>query len=239
MKADRRAFVGLLGATAALLPFGATVRAAPPFAPPAGAMRFSRSLRRELADGAAVVATRVFAVQFVAEAAGWRLEGEESEPPQVTGPPSFEPFAKLERGRRETGMFPMTLDAAGKIVARPAPEVPQGLDEAVTEALHRIAASGRGEDEQAAMRTFVLGLQQAAATLVSLPPDDLFHPLSTPLSESRDVQLPDGRVGSVSLSFTATIDPATGLMREAERAVLTRLADSERRTIERWTLAPA
>ena len=41
-------------------------------------------------------------------------------------------------------------------------------------------------------RTFLLGLHQAAASLVAAPPADLFRPLSAPLGESRDVALPGG-----------------------------------------------
>jgi hypothetical protein len=230
----------LVGAGAMLLvPFGAHAKS-DVFAPPAGAMLFTRSLRREMIDGAAMGATRTFAIRFVALADGFAVEGEQSGAAIVEAPPSLETFAKLERERRETGLFPLKLDRTGLIVEYPADtaQSPQ-LDRAVEEALHRIAASNRSDDEQMAMRVFVLGLQQAAAALVAAPPADLFRPSSVPLGEHRTVALPDGGTGEVSLTFTARLDPVTGLMREAERVVLTRLAGTERRTRERWTLTPA
>jgi hypothetical protein len=41
------------------------------------------------------------------------------------------------------------------------------------------------------------------------------------------------------VTFTATRDPVTGLMREAQREVLTEVAGDLRRTIESWTLTLA
>lgn len=239
MTGDRRRFLGMAAATL-VLPFGSVARAVTPtFAPPTGPMRYTRSLRRELVDGAAIVATRSFAVRFVPLDAGWRLEGEEDTVPEVSGPPSLDGILRFERARRETGLFPLRIDGGGQIADEPGSAGSPQLDRAVDEALHRIAASGLPEDDQEAMRVFVVGVQLAAIALVAAPPADLFHPLSAPLTERRAVTLPDGGAGEVSLRFTAKIDPATGLMREAERMVLTRLAQSERRTAERWTLTAA
>jgi hypothetical protein len=42
----------------------------------------------------------------------------------------------------------------------------------------------------------------------------------------------------VTVRFTATIDPATGLRQHAAREVLTDLAGDRRRTSETWSLAP-
>lgn len=228
--------MGLAAATL-VLPLGSVARAATPtFAPPTGPMRYTRSLRRELADGAAVVATRSFAVRFVSLDAGWRLEGEEDVAPEVSGPPSLDGILRFERERRETGLFPLRIDGSGRIIAEPGTAGSPQLDRAVDEALHRIAASGLPENDQEAMRVFVVGVQLAAIALVGAPPADLFHPLSAPSGGRRAVTMPDGGSGEVSLSFTAEIDPATGLMRAAERLVVTRLGATERRTVERWTL---
>jgi hypothetical protein len=238
MTRDRRRFLELAGATL-LLPLASVTRAATPaFAPPAGPMRYTRALRREMIDGAAIVATRYFAVRFVPLAGGFRLEGAENAAPDVSGPPSLEAILQLERERRDSSFFPLRIDRTGRIAGEPGKAGSPQLDRAVEEALHRVAASGRPADDAAAMRSFVLGLQQAAASLVAAPPADLFHPLSAPFSESREIAMPDGGTGTVSVAFTASLDPATGLMREAERLVVTRLAQSERRTAERWTLAP-
>lgn len=197
-----------------------------------------RSLRREMVDGAAIVATRSYAVRFFREEDGFRLEGEEDVAPEVSGPASLEAILRLERERRDGSMFPLCLDRDGRIIAENGEAGSPQLARAIDAALHRIAASPAGDDEQAAMRAFVTGLHQAAASLITEPPADLFHPLAAPRSESREVALPDGGRGEVAVTFSAALDPATGLMREAERVVLTRLGTSERRTAERWTLGP-
>jgi hypothetical protein len=233
---DRREFLGVAGA-ALLLPLGAAARAeAAGFAPPAGAMRYTRNLRREMIDGSEIETERFFTVRFVPDAGRYRIEGEESAPPRVSGPAVIEAFLQLERERRETGLFPIALDRAGRIVDEPSRAGSPQLDRAVEEALHRVAASGLAPDDQAAARTFLFGLHQAAGSLIASPPADLFRPPSAPRGESRDVALPGGGTGTVSLTFAASADPATGLMRKAERQIRTCLGPSERRTSERWTL---
>jgi hypothetical protein len=239
MSGDRREFLGIAGA-ALLLPLGSAARAqSEGFAPPAGSMHYTRSLRRELIDGAAIEAERFFTVRFMPYAGGYRVEGEESAPPQVSGPAVLEAFLRLERERPGTSLFPLALDRTGRILGEPSRAGSPQLDRAIKEALHRIAASDLGTDAQTAARTFLTGMHQAAASLVATPPADLFRPLSTPVDERRDVALPGGGSGTISVAFTASTDPATGLMREAERLVLTRLGQSARRTVERWTLARA
>ena len=41
------------------------------------------------------------------------------------------------------------------------------------------------------------------------------------------------------MTFDAVRDPATGLMREASREVVTEAAGGRRRTLESWRLTPA
>jgi hypothetical protein len=239
MSGDRREFIAFAGA-ALLLPLGTAAHAqSKGFAPPTRPLRYTRSLRRELIDGAAIEAKRFFTVRFVPHAGGYRVEGEESAPPQVSGPAMLDAFLRLERERRGTSLFPLALDRAGRIVGEPSHAGSPQLEHAIEEALQRIAASDLEANSQAAARTFLIGLHQAAASLVATPPSDLFRPLSAPHDERRDVALSGGGSGTVSVAFTASTDPATGLMREAERLVLTRLGQSARRTVERWTLEPA
>lgn len=239
MSGGRREFLGFAGA-ALLLPLGPAAHAqADGFAPPAGPMRYTRSLRREMGDGAAIEAERFFTIRFVPQPGGYRIEGEESAPPQVSGPAGLETFLQLERARRETRLFPLTLDHAGRIVGEPSVVGSPQLGLAIAEALHRIAASNLGEDDQAAARTFLIGLHRAAASLLAVPPADLFRPFPASLDEHHDVALPGGDTGTVSVTFTGSTDARTGLMREAERVVLTRIRQSARRGIERWTLSPA
>src|SRR5690606_10377408 len=106
----RREFLGLASA-ALLVPFGPQVRAqSAGFAPPPGPMHLTRRLRREMVDGTAIEAERLFTIRFVPYSGGFRIEGRENAPPQITGPAQLEDFLRLERARSETGLFPLTLD---------------------------------------------------------------------------------------------------------------------------------
>jgi hypothetical protein len=42
----------------------------------------------------------------------------------------------------------------------------------------------------------------------------------------------------IEVSFSAVTDPATGLMREARREIVTSIAEDRRLTREDWSLAP-
>jgi hypothetical protein len=112
------------------------------------------------------------------------------------------------------------------------------LDEAVREALAEIERWQLAPAERDAMRAFVETIHRTAGALVTEPPRDLFAPVDCPREETRAIALPDGAAGQVRVRFTAERDPATGLMREARREVLTAVAGDSRRTVESWTLAP-
>ena len=75
---DRRALLRLAGVATALpwVPIApARALGATRFAPPAGEMRYTRRLERGLADGASLVVSRSFAVRFVPETDGFRVDG--------------------------------------------------------------------------------------------------------------------------------------------------------------------
>ena len=69
-------------------------------------------------------------------------------------------------------------------------------------------------------------------------PRDLFAPPDAPRTEHGEVALPGGELGEVTVTFTALRDPATGLMRQALREVVTALEGDRRRTLESWRLDP-
>lgn len=229
-----------MAGAALLLPLeGTAIGQSSGIAPPSGPLRYTRKLRCELADGTAIEAERFFAVRFVRDNAGYRIVGEEGALPRVSGPAPLEPLLKLERERREIGLFPLRLDHAGLIVTEPAEAGSPQLARAIDEALRLVHASDLDAGQRSAAAAFLQAGEQAAASLVTKPPADLFFP-STPIFEDhRNVALPDGGAGSISLRFTASADPASGLMQQAKREVVTRLGQSERRTVENWSIAPA
>jgi len=202
-------------------------------------MRYTRKLYRELVDRAVIEAERFFTVRFAPHGTGYRLEGEESAPPVVTGPAPLERFLELERERRETGLFPIRLESSGRIVGEQAQAGFPQLAQAIEQALQQVRASGLDADNRSAAADFLIGMQAAAASLVTRLPAELFRPSGTYSEERREVPLPDGRTGALVLKFSANTDVATGLMQKAERVVVTQLGQSARRTVETWSLSPA
>jgi hypothetical protein len=233
----RRALLRFAAATVAL-PVLATVsaRAQGRFAPPPATMRYTRRLERELTGGARFIVDRSFAVRFVPESGGFRVEGEQLDA-AVEAPAQLEAFARLERERVETGVFPLELDGAGAILRLSHATDSEALDQAVREAGAEIDRWQLTPAERDRMRAFVEAVHRSAGALVTEPPRDLFAPVDCPREESRAVALPGGETGQVRIRFTATRDPATGLMRVARREVVTEVAGDLRRTIESWTLA--
>ncbi len=207
------------------------------FAPPMTPMRYTRRLERELTGGAKFVVSRGFAVRFVPAGSGFRVEGEQLDA-AVEAPAQLEAFARLERERVETGVFPLELDGTGAILKLSHATDSEALDQAVREAGAEIDRWRLDPAERDRLRAFVETVHRSAGALVTEPPRDLFAPVDCPREESRAVALPGGDSGQVRTRFTATRDPATGLMREARREVVTEVAGDLRRTIESWTLAP-
>jgi hypothetical protein len=52
------------------------------------------------------------------------------------------------------------------------------------------------------------------------------------------VNLPEGLTGTFELSWETRAAPGTGWLVEARRAIVTRIAELERRSVEVWTLGP-
>ena len=107
------------------------------FAPPSTPMLYTRRLERSLVGGASLTVTRRFAVRFVLEADGFRVDGEQVDV-TVEAPPQLATLAELERERVETGLFPLRLDPAGTIVGQSPTGVSAQLDAAVREVTAQI-----------------------------------------------------------------------------------------------------
>lgn len=241
IRTDRRALLRLAGAATVLQLIRAVPAAAlsvDRFAPTAEPMRYKRRLERGLAGGATLTVSRSFLVCFLPSDNGFRVEGEQTDV-AVDAPAALAPLARLERERVETGLFPLRLDASGTIRSMAPYSASTRLDEAVREVSARIDRWNHSPAEREELRAFVNAVHQSAGALTTELPRDLFAPLDFPRQESRAIALPDGDAGEMRLTFTAIRDPATGLMREAQREVTTEVSGDLRRTVESWSLAPA
>lgn len=239
-RADRRKILRLaLGAS--LLPLlaaravSAATTGAVRIVPPTGGMLYRRRLERGLAGNAKFTVTREFRVWFEPVASGFHLNGVQLSA-HVDAPESLASFAALEEQRVETGMFPISLDAAGLIIEGngdlPGSEVERALQDAG--ALFP-ADVGRDQDEVA---EFIEALHSTGTRLTAELPRDLFAPVEDARSDSREITLPWGDSGEVTTRFEAERDPLTHLMRHANREVVTRMGDDIRHSYEGWDLLP-
>jgi hypothetical protein len=211
--------------------------ARPRFVPPSGPMLYTRRLERGLVGGASLTVNRSFAVRFVREGDGFRVDGEQIAV-EVDAPPQLEALARLERERVETALFPLELDAEGAIRGTGRVADRAQLDAAVREAAAQIERGPHAPAEREDLRAFVEAVHRNSADLVTELPRDLFAPVELARSESRTIVVPGGMEGQVRVTFTAERDPATGLMRTARREIVTEIAGDLRRTVESWSLAP-
>lgn len=205
-------------------------------APPSAAMRYARTVVRELVDGSPFAVTRAFDVSFERFAGGFMLRGAQADV-QVDCPRALSDFAELERARDESALFPIALDAFGQILSSQI-ATPAGTDvrRAVNEALGELARQPISEDEREQLSQFVSVLQQAGQRVTAHMPTDLFAPASLARRDEESIALPGGMEGRVETTFECERDAETGLMRAANRTIVTHVAGTSRCTRERWSL---
>ena len=207
--------------------------AAQPIAPPTRSMIYRRSVLRDLPGGARLTVTRDFQVHFSPLATGgYQLDGQQTRA-QVQAPAGLTALARLEEQRVEGGIFPLTLDRLGRIVDGEATRPDSNLAAALLAMRERLAQDGPEAQEMLA------ALPADGHLLSAEMPHDLFAPPLDQVEQQQTVPLPWGDAGNVRVRFTATRDPATRLMRQARREVVTTLAGDERRSAEQWELYPA
>lgn len=207
-----------------------------PIAPPAGPMRYSRSVSRDLADGLLFTVARDFDVAFRPHVDGFMLEGAQVDA-RVDCPDALAEFARIESARDESAMFPIALSQFGEImsphIGRPAG---QDIRESVDEALSILAGQPIGSDEREQLSRFVAALQDAGRRVTAHLPADLFAPAHNSRREAQDIPLPGGADGRIEITFESRSDPESGLMRSAERTIAMHVADTTRTTREQWEL---
>lgn len=214
-------------------------RAAPQdFAPPQSPLVLTRELRKDFARGGELVARRRYAIRFVPEGNGWRVEGalvtSEVEAPETVSPQLLE----IERTRSDEGLFPMRLDRRGLIVNQPG--AADSANEAAMLAAARRFLADRGlpEGDRAAALALAERLQAQSRAAGGNWPVDLFRPRPGEHSEVRTLPALDGASGRVTITIAAD-DRPDGLLERLERRVVTEAAGSSRRSVETWTLSRA
>ncbi len=155
----------------------------------------------------------------------------------VECPPSLQALAEIERSRPDTGMFPIRLDAAGMIAGGQPAAAGEAIDRAADLAARQIGASGLVAIDMLQAQAFIRQMRDRPAA--SQWPADLFRPGASHRSETREVPLPGGQTGHVTIEIAANSAGHGGLLASLERTVTTDLAGDKRVTREQWTLGKA
>jgi hypothetical protein len=234
----------LLAGAAALLPVVAgqvsaqsTAASSQPFAPPESPQVLTRTVWRTLSDGNQIVVRRRYEVQFSRHADGFRLDGRLLDA-AVEAPLLLAALAEIERKRSDEGMFPVLIDAAGRIRESVSARrgSPAQRDDARVQAQRLLAGTPQPLAEQQASGTFLAQVADHGA--LTAWPVDLFNPATGERHERRRIALPDGQEGEVAVSVKVTEPQQFGLPRSVERTVTTVMAGTSRTSREQWTLVP-
>ena len=240
--ASRRRFLEVAGAgaiaglVALARPHHLAARDVRAITPPTGRRILTRGLERTLFDGKQIIVRRKWAIDFVPETNGWTVAGELIGV-EVDVPPPLAPLANIEKNRPVSESFPIRLDGEGLILYGQGRASKLDMDQVASAASEVIASAGTFAIDQRAARMFVGQLDQAANSLMSLFPQDLFFPSTEPVTDRRTMDLANGLVGEMEMRYTATADGGTGLLRTSRRLVTTRIGGESMESAELWELA--
>ncbi len=205
------------------------------FAAPTGELVLTRVVRRALPDGKEIVTRRRYAVRFISDDAGFRVEGRLLGV-EVEAPARLAALAQLERARSDEGLFPMRLDPRGMIAGASRSAGGEPRDSAGQLAAGMIAGSQLAGDDRRDAEHFVAQVQGNGA--IGRWPDDLFRPAPGRRSDRQRMPLDAGREGAVTVTTEARASAGSGLLEMFERTVATEAGGQLRITRETWTLEP-
>lgn len=204
---------------------------------PEGAFLLERVLTRSLFDGKQIVVTRRWRIGFSQlEAGDLRVDGTQVAA-QVDAPPALTALSQIEAARDNSSLFPMQLGHNGKIRSTSAGAVPALPQEVADAALAYAKARVGAANSAAVTRQFLSDLSAQGAKWFSAMPADLFFPTPRNLETSRDVTLPDGDIGTITIRETASTYAESGLLASYRREATTTTGSTHRTGSEVWSLA--
>lgn len=235
---SRRKALGFAGcAIAGGLGLSSSALMAATVAVPEGAMKLMRKLSRGLRDGKAITVTRSWRVEFTLQSRGIAVSGKQISV-EVEAPPALAQLSEIERTRSTASLFPILLSPDGRIMAAGEITSRDSLDRAITVAERLLDKRDMGSETANNANLFFASLQQAGSSMLDEMPGDLFFPSTQPASNTRNVPLPDGTIGTIELSWQASVQSGTALLASARREVTTRLGESALQSSEEWRLGP-
>lgn len=242
----------LLAGLAAMLPplacpawaSDGTITGETSFTPPQTQQVLTRTLWRSLPDGKQIVVRRRYAVRFAASADGYRLEGRQLDV-TVEAPEPLAALAAIERQRIDDDMFPLRLDARGRIASAMTPAKPGDASSGTAAAPVAAAlALSRGMVRAstlpaASQNEAILQLERMAAMAGGQWPADLFSPAGHDRRERLEIPLPNGGTGVVEIALHFVHGQSDQAPSTVERTITTRFEGVVRTSREEWLLGPA
>ncbi|WP_423141383.1 hypothetical protein ACOYW6_11135 [Parablastomonas sp. CN1-191] len=202
------------------------------FAPTGHPMVLTRTVWRALADGREIRVSRRFRIEIERDGSGYAVRGRQIGV-DVDAPAQIAMLAQVERARDESSLFPLRLDAGGRIVSGP-PAGGSGARREGVAAAHAVIAA-RAPNPAAAREGIAFVDAVGGSGALNRWPDDLFRARPGERAESHPVALPDGGSGNVVVTIEAGAAMPCGVPTAVERRVSTRLGATTRVNRERWT----
>ena len=228
--------VAPLAAFAALIAAPATLTAEEAVALPTGDMVLTRVLERSLTDGKSIIVERQWIVRFDRTETGIAILGRQLSA-RVDAPPSLRQFAELEERRSTSAMFPVLLDAQGRIVSAGRPADGNLRQAAYATATDALASTFKDTAGLADARAGLAHLQKSSENWLTQLPQDLFYPAAQGSHMAKDLALDGGLKGSFTLDYDAKASADGAWLSRAERQVTTEIGGQRKVSRESWTLS--
>lgn len=228
--------VAPLVALGALIAAPATLFAEEAVALPTGDMVLKRVLERTLSDGNSIIVERQWIVRFDRTDDGIAILGRQLSA-RVDAPPSLKEFAELEERRSTSAMFPILLDAQGKIVSAGRPADGGLRQTAYTAATEALASTLEDAALLANARAGLENIQKSGENWLTMMPQDLFYPEEQGSHMAKDLALDGGLKGNFRLDYDAKTSESGAWLSKAERHVTTEIGGERKVSRESWTLS--
>lgn len=223
---------------APLLAESAPAAESPAFQPPTTPQVLTRTLWRSLRDGQEIMVRRSYEVRFSRTDGGFLLDGRLIDT-AVDAPAPLALLAEIERKRPDPGMFPLRLDAHGRIVGQRARAVPGDPHRSAEDHARTILARSALEAEERKQTEQLARSILESSVGASAWPSDLFSPAARSRREKRSLALDGGQNGVIEVSVDVRGTGDGGLPKTVERRVATEIGGSARFSREVWTMTPA
>ena len=229
----------LVGCAFAFASAASAERAAAPapsttFSAPEGPVILTRELRRAVGRDKYIITRRSYEIRFVRDGKGWRVDGTLIGS-EVEAPAGLAELAALEKARKDEGLFPLTLDSQGLIVAQHAPSDTVAAGKARVVASAAVEKINMTSADKAVAKEMIQRIATQSQASGGSWPVDLFRPPAEPVVNVRDLPLPDGKQGRVTVTLQASPRQA-GHLRRLDRRVLTEIDGTSRLSVESWSM---